>query len=95
MTPAFDLTGYKVVFTKSAQKALSALEKYRSGMIIKKLGLLAAGNNNLDVKKLENRAVPTYRLRCGDFRVIYELNHGQLIILVIQVGHRREVYRND
>jgi len=35
-----------------------------------------------------------YRLRVGDYRVIYEVKNGQLIILVIGVGHRREIYRS-
>jgi mRNA interferase RelE/StbE len=34
-----------------------------------------------------------YRLRVGDYRVIYEIRDGQLVILVIGVGRRREVYR--
>src|SRR6266568_4871012 len=45
-----------------------------------------------DVKKLagyEDR----YRLRAGDYRVIYEVMDGQLVILVVGVGHRREIYR--
>jgi len=33
------------------------------------------------------------RVRVGDYRVIYEINEGELIILVIRVAHRREVYR--
>jgi mRNA interferase RelE/StbE len=45
-----------------------------------------------NVKKLtgyEDR----YRLRVGDYRVIYEVMEGQLVILVVGVGHRREIYR--
>ena len=45
-----------------------------------------------NVKKLvgyEDR----YRLRAGDYRVIYEVIDGQIIILVVGVGHRREIYR--
>lgn len=34
-----------------------------------------------------------YRLRHGDYRIIYELHDDRLLVLVIQVGHRREVYR--
>ena len=34
-----------------------------------------------------------YRLRVGDYRVIYQVLDGQLVILVIGVGHRREIYR--
>ncbi len=34
-----------------------------------------------------------YRLRVGDYRVIYEVVDGQLVILVVGVGHRREIHR--
>jgi mRNA interferase RelE/StbE len=45
-----------------------------------------------DVKKLAGYA-DRYRLRAGDYRVIYEIADEQLIILVVGVGHRREAYR--
>jgi len=48
--------------------------------------------SDADVKKLagyEDR----YRLRAGDYRVIYEVADGQLVILAVGVGHRREIYR--
>jgi mRNA interferase RelE/StbE len=34
-----------------------------------------------------------YRLRVGDYRVFYEVRDGQLVILVVGIGHRREIYR--
>ena len=34
-----------------------------------------------------------YRLRVGDYRVVYELKHDRLVVLVIKVAHRKEVYR--
>lgn len=33
------------------------------------------------------------RLRIGDYRVLYELQHGELVVLVVRIAHRREVYR--
>jgi mRNA interferase RelE/StbE len=45
-----------------------------------------------DIKKLVGYA-DRYRLRVGDYRVIYEIADEQLIILVVGVGHRREAYR--
>jgi len=45
-----------------------------------------------DIKKLAGYA-DRYRLRVGDYRVIYEIADDQLIILVVGVGHRREAYR--
>jgi mRNA interferase RelE/StbE len=46
-----------------------------------------------DIKKLAGYA-DRYRLRVGDYRVIYEIADEQLIILVVGVGHRREAYRS-
>jgi mRNA interferase RelE/StbE len=45
-----------------------------------------------NVKKLAGYA-DRYRLRVGDYRVIYEIMDEQLVILVLGVGHRREIYR--
>jgi mRNA interferase RelE/StbE len=45
-----------------------------------------------DVRKLAGYD-DRYRLRVGDYRVIYEVTDGQLVILVVGVGHRREIYR--
>lgn len=46
-----------------------------------------------DIRKLAGYA-DRYRLRVGDYRVIYEIVERELIILVVGVGHRREIYRN-
>ena len=45
-----------------------------------------------DLKKLSGHA-DRYRLRVGDYRIIYEIADEQLLILVVGVGHRREAYR--
>ena len=45
-----------------------------------------------DIKKMTGYA-DRYRLRVGDYRVIYEVADAQLIILIVGVGHRREAYR--
>jgi mRNA-degrading endonuclease RelE of RelBE toxin-antitoxin system len=56
---------------------------------IKLLTPLFAQNPN--VTKLQNR--PGYRLRVGDWRVIYDVQEGEMIILVLKVGSRGDVYR--
>ena len=45
-----------------------------------------------DIKKLAGYS-DRYRLRVGDYRIIYEIIDAQLIILIVGVGHRREAYR--
>ena len=44
------------------------------------------------VEKLEGRE-NRYRIRVGDYRVIYEIHDEVLLVLVVRIGHRREVYR--
>lgn len=36
----------------------------------------------------------SFRIRVGDYRIIYELRDSQLLVLVLRIGHRREVYKN-
>ena len=48
--------------------------------------------SDADIKKLAGHS-DRYRLRVGDYRVIYEIVDEQLIILIVGVGHRREGYR--
>jgi mRNA interferase RelE/StbE len=59
--------------------------------------LLAIGSLNRDPRGEANvkamKGQRRYRLRVGDWRVIYELHDDLLLILVVPVGHRREVYR--
>ena len=62
-------------------------------MIRKKLGQIAANPyaSHPNANKLQNR--PGYRLRVGDWRVIYEIQNDELIILVLKIAPRGEVYR--
>ncbi|WP_297633887.1 type II toxin-antitoxin system RelE family toxin [Caldilinea sp.] len=84
---------YRIVFAKEAQRTLLRLPRNTAILIREKLQLLAldpyAPNSN--IKKLQNR--PGYRLRVGDWRIIYEIQHDVLAILVIKIAKRGEVYR--
>jgi mRNA interferase RelE/StbE len=84
---------YRLVFTKKAEKFLRRLPRNEAKRIRKKLVLLAndpyAANNN--VTAMQNR--PGYRLRIGDWRVIYTIQDEELIILVLKVGSRGDIYR--
>ena len=84
---------YKLVYSESAKKELSKLEKPLAKKVEQKIADLARGQDNLDIKKLAAYKEPTYRLRVGDIRVIYSLWHEQVIVYVIQIGHRREIYQ--
>lgn len=44
-------------------------------------------------RAMQGEARGTYRVRAGDYRVVYRVDDGRLVVLVIRVGNRREVYR--
>jgi mRNA interferase RelE/StbE len=84
---------YKILFTKSADRALRRLPRDLSQRIRERLNAIAVDPyaQHPNVTKLHNR--PGYRLRVGDWRVIYEIEGEELTILVLRIGPRGEVYR--
>lgn len=84
---------YKIIFTKETQKALLRLPRNTAVLVRLKLEQLAIDPYapNMNAKKLQNRA--GYRLQIGDWRVIYEVQNDELIILVLKIAQRGEVYR--
>lgn len=83
---------WSVTYTAEAIKALTGMDRTIGKRVRAKILALARDpkvpNNN--VKKLSG--IEGYRLRIGDWRVIYTLKHEILTIVVIRVGHRREIY---
>ncbi|MBK7463921.1 MAG: type II toxin-antitoxin system RelE/ParE family toxin [Betaproteobacteria bacterium] len=84
---------YQIEYTRDAVKALKAMPRNMSLQIRGKIELLAAdpfaANNN--VRKLVGREA--YRLRVGDWRVIYEFEGGRLVIHILTVAPRGGVYQ--
>lgn len=83
---------YEILFSKQADKTLRKMSRNMAALIREKLDQLAldpyAKHNN--ATKLKN--LPAYRLRMGDWRVIYEINDDKLIILVLKIGPRGGIY---
>jgi mRNA interferase RelE/StbE len=84
---------YKIIFKKEAAKSLNKLPRNVSKMIYEKIKSIAANPyaEHPNAKKLQGR--DAYRLRVGDWRVIYEIQNEQLVILVLKVAPRGEVYK--
>lgn len=84
---------WSVVYTPEALKALSRMDREIAGRVRSKILALArdpaAPNNN--VKKLVG--IGGYRLRVGDWRVVYSLERKVLTVIVVRVGHRSEIYK--
>ena len=82
---------YRVILPRSVQKKLDRLPDDVVKRILARLSQLEANPRPADVKKLRGR--DAWRIRVGDYRMIYEIRDRELQILVITVGHRREIYR--
>ena len=82
---------YEISVSRIATKTLRKLPKLVSVRIFQKIQLLATDPRPAGCKKLVG--LPHYRIRIGDYRVIYGIDDGALIILIVEVGHRRDVYR--
>ena len=85
---------YSVEFLKEAVEELSNIDPIWQKHILNKIKILSADPKNLanNIKKLKGKYQEYYRLRVGDYRVIYSQENDRLIILIIRIGHRKEIY---
>jgi mRNA interferase RelE/StbE len=83
---------YSIQILPSAERDLAALDKPLRQRIAARIDALADNPRPSGVKKLQGSA-DTWRFRVGDYRVLYQIRDQQLLVLVIKIGHRREIYR--
>lgn len=83
---------YEIQLTSRAQKSLKKLEKRVLAKIASIIDSLETDPRPNGVKKMkghDNR----YRVREGDYRVVYQIDDGKLLVLIIDIGHRKDIYR--
>jgi mRNA interferase RelE/StbE len=83
---------YTVQFRASAKKDIAALPTDVTLGVTKKIDALADDPRPNGCQKIKG-VEDTYRLRSGDYRIVYEIHDDVVSVTVIRVGHRREVYR--
>lgn len=83
---------YSITYKPSAAKALRKFDRQYQRTIITAIDALAHQPRPDGVKKLQG-GEGEYRLRVGSYRVIYDINDSELIILVLHLGHRKDIYR--
>lgn len=83
---------YKLQVLPSVEKQLKRLPKQIAKNMRQRIRDLAADPRPMDAKKLKGRT-HFYRIRVSAWRVIYEIRDHQLVVIVVQAGHRREIYR--
>ena len=82
---------YTVEILRAAQQQLARVDRQDQLRIISAIAGLADDPRPPGSKKLSGR--PAWRIRVGVYRVIYEIRDERLLVLVVTIGHRREVYR--
>ena len=83
---------YKLLYARSVVKDLKKVPKEEREKIIEKIQLLVS-NPYLSGSVPLQGSSGLFRIRSGDYRIIYTVNNGELTILIIKIGHRKEVYR--
>ena len=84
---------YTLWYKKSVEKDLRKLPKSQLQAIVRKIQALATDPRPVSSIKLQG-SENLFRMRHADYRIIYQINDSEVTVLVIKVGHRREVYKD-
>ena len=84
---------YRVAFASGADRALAKLPHDIQRRIVKRVTALADDPRPSGATQLRGSEAGYLRIRVGDYRVIYTIDDAVLLVLVVRIGHRREVYR--
>ena len=87
------MASFKVTFKQSVAKDLRRIPKKEVARILKRIEALADDPRPPGSEKLSGQE--KYRIRQGVYRIIYAIADKELIIVIVKVGHRREVYRSS
>jgi mRNA interferase RelE/StbE len=83
---------YKLEILPSAKRVLSILPKKIQKQIDRVIVSLSENPRPHGVKKLQGKT-DYYRIRSGDYRIVYQIKDDVLTILIIRIGHRKDIYR--
>lgn len=82
---------YRIEFSPKARRQVRKLSPAIQLQIGKAIEQLATEPRSVNFKKMHG--INAWRVRTGNYRVLYEIHEGILLILVLALGHRRDVYR--
>ena len=85
---------YRIEFSPTARRAFKALSPEIRRRLAPKINALADHPRPRGCKKLADLE-NLYRIRFGDYRVVYQVQDRVLLVLVVGIGHRRDVYRRQ
>ena len=84
---------YRIEIKNSAAKSLKRIPKADRIRIVEKIDSFADSLPDPETTKLKGNN-PFHRVRVGDYRIVYEIQEDILVILVVKIGHRKDIYRN-
>ena len=87
------MASYRLVFRHSVTKDLRAIPKSDVARILQRIEALAENPRGAGCEKLSGQE--RYRVRQGQYRIIYEIVDAELVVTVVRVGNRRDVYKNS
>lgn len=82
---------FQIIWSESAASELKKLDRTVSKRIFKKVSQLSENSYHFDVIKMVGDSY--FRLHVGDYRVIFDIQNDMLRILVLKVGHRKNIYK--
>lgn len=85
------MASYELVFKRSVAKDLRSFPKQDVKRIMHRISALADNPRPAGCEKLSGEE--KYRVRQGAYRIVYQIEDEKLIVLVVRIGHRRDVYR--
>ncbi len=85
------MANYKVLIKPSAAKELESVPKNDRQRITDRI--LSLSNNPRPAGTEKMTGVDRYRIRQGDYRILYEIHDRDIVVIVVKIGHRRDVYR--
>ena len=84
---------FKLDFTDEGKATFASLDKDVAQRILNKLKWFIQNIGTINFISLEGNLAGLYKLRVGDWRVIYDVNHNDKVVTVHRVGHRKEIYK--
>jgi mRNA interferase RelE/StbE len=84
---------YRIELKNSAAKSLKKIPKADRIRLVEKIDSFVENLPNPDTTKMKGNN-PFHKVRVGDYRIVYEIQNDILVILVIKIGNRKDIYRN-
>ena len=84
---------HRIRILDTATRELAQLDKPVGRRIVERIRWLAVNLDQIKPEALTGNLAGLYKLRAGDYRVVYEIVHDEQTIVIHAIGHRREIYR--